>query len=210
MNYSSNENKIGITKTDLTFVIPTLTLQFQKIHPDAVIPTYAHNSDAGMDIYTVEDSEIRPGETALIRTGLKAKIPEGFELQIRPRSGVSLKTKLRIANTPGTIDSGYRDEICVIAENTDIGHWEFFEEPDVHYKFIKGDSIKIKKGDRIAQFVFSMLTKIKIEEVREIDNEGDRGGGFGSTDKVESNCKVHVDFAEANNSDKETNKGGSL
>lgn len=191
-------------KENVLKTVSELTLQFQKIHPNAVIPTYAHDSDAGMDIYAVEDTIIRPGETVLIKTGLKARIPEGFELQVRPRSGMSLKTKLRIANAPGTIDAGYRDEICVIAENTDIGHWKESSHvsgyaPKVEYKtetFVKGDDIIIHKGDRIAQFVFSFLTKIKVEEVEEISDEGNRGGGFGSTDKV--NCKECSDFGKDN------------
>lgn len=191
-------------KENVLKTVSELTLQFQKIHPNAVIPTYAHDSDAGMDIYAVEDVKIKPGETVLIHTGLKAQIPEGFELQVRPRSGMSLKTKLRIANAPGTIDAGYRDEICVIAENTDIGHWKESSHvsgyaPKVEYKtetFVKGDDIIIHKGDRIAQFVFSLLTKIKVEEVEEISDEGNRGGGFGSTDKV--NCKECSDFGKDN------------
>ena len=213
-NYNDNFSKtaeskkeVDLTKTEMTINAPQLTLQFQKIHPDAVIPTYAHDSDAGMDIYAVEDVEIQPGETVLIKTGLKARIPEGFELQVRPRSGMSLKTKLRIANAPGTIDAGYRDEICVIAENTDLGRWEnYCPNPDYpaicQQIFVKGDSITIKKGDRIAQFVFSILTKMQIEEVEEISNEGDRGGGFGSTDKKEPNCKACLDFDQADDSNK--------
>lgn len=207
----SNKEPVTFTDCGLTVTVPKLTLQFQKIHPDAVIPTYAHDSDAGMDIYAVEDVEIQPGETALIHTGLKARMPVGFELQIRPRSGMSLKTKLRIANAPGTIDAGYRDEICVIAENTDLGHWEkissaLFNANDID-DFVKGDSIKIKKGDRIAQFVFSLLTKIKIEEVEKINDDGNRGGGFGSTDK-KSNCKECSDFGKDNfNKCKECSKG---
>lgn len=208
----SNKELMTFTDCGLTVTIPKLTLQFQKIHPDAVIPTYAHDSDAGMDIYAVEDVEIQPGETILIKTGLKAHIPVGFELQVRPRSGMSLKTKLRIANAPGTIDAGYRDEICVIAENTDLGHWEFKDE-FMGYEtiqkevFVKGDSIKIKKRDRIAQFVFSLLTKIAIEEVEKISDNGNRGGGFGSTDKP--NYKDYSVFSQIDNSNqvKEMIKG---
>lgn len=214
----SNKETVTLKNSGMVVEAPSLTLKFQKIHPDAVIPTYAHDSDAGMDIYAVEDVEIKPGETVLIHTGLKAQIPEGFELQVRPRSGMSLKTKLRIANAPGTIDAGYRDEICVIAENTDLGHWgtkdvfKGYELSPVE-TFIKGDSITIKKGDRIAQFVFSILTKIKIEEVKEVSKEGDRGGGFGSTDKNEPNCKACLDFDQANEKFEKCNeciKGDSI
>ena len=73
------------------------------------LPTYSNIGDAGMDIRAAENVEIMPGETKIIPTGLKVAIPAGYEIQIRPRSGLSLKTPLRIANSPGTIDSGYRD-----------------------------------------------------------------------------------------------------
>lgn len=162
-----------------------LALKFQKVHENAVIPTYAHETDAGMDVYAVEDVTIEPGQTVLIRTGLKAQIPEGFEIQVRPRSGMSLKTKLRIANAPGTVDSGYRDEICIIAENTDFGQWTAIEVQEGICKedFIRGENIVIKKGDRIAQFVVSAVAKLLVLEVKEVSSDGDRGGGFGSTGK---------------------------
>ena len=90
----------------------------EKMQEDAVLPKYAHDGDAGMDLYSVTDVVIQPGETVLIHTGLKFAIPVGYEVQIRPRSGLSLNTPLRIPNAPGTIDSGYRGEICIIMENT--------------------------------------------------------------------------------------------
>ena len=83
------------------------------------LPDYANFGDAGMDIYLTEDVIIHPGETVLIPTGIKVALPLGYELQVRPKSGRSLKSKLRIANTPGTIDAGYRDEIGIIADNID-------------------------------------------------------------------------------------------
>ena len=89
-------------------------LLIEKYREDAVIPTYAHEGDAGMDLYAAEDVIIAPGTSVLVPTGLKMAIPVGYEVQIRPRSGVSLKTALRIPNSPGTIDSGYRDEVNVI------------------------------------------------------------------------------------------------
>lgn len=76
---------------------------FEKVTPDAKLPTYAHDGDAGMDVYANEDYVINPGETVLVKTGIKVAIPKGYELQVRPRSGLSAKTKLRVANTPGTI-----------------------------------------------------------------------------------------------------------
>lgn len=84
----------------------------------AIIPKYARQGDAGMDVYADEEVLIKPGETVAVSTGIKVALPEGYELQVRPRSGISLNTPLRVANSPGTIDSGYRDEIKIIITNT--------------------------------------------------------------------------------------------
>lgn len=136
-------------------------------HPDAKIPAYARTGDAGMDIYAVEDQQIKPNSTAIIRTGLKVAIPEGFEIQIRPRSGLSLKTALRLPNSPGTIDAGYRDEIGIIMHNTSMA------EP-----------YEVKKGDRIAQMVLQRVPMIEWQQTDSVLNIGEnRGGGFGSSGK---------------------------
>ena len=99
--------------------LKNISIPIELCHKDAKIPTYANMTDAGVDIYALEDIQILPGETKLIKTGLKVAVPAGYELQVRPKSGVSLRTKLRVANTPGTIDSGYRDEIGIIIENVE-------------------------------------------------------------------------------------------
>ena len=155
---------------------------------DAKIPAYARLGDAGLDVYSTEDIEIGPGETKLIHTGLKVAIPRGYELQVRPKSGISLKTKLRVANTPGTIDSGYRDEVCVIIENLEP------KIADIDYDFdergrtiinsiLHGKSYSIEKGQKIAQLVLNEIVVANFEKVNSIaEVEGeDRGGGFGST-----------------------------
>lgn len=85
---------------------------------DAILPSYAKPGDAGMDVCAAENIDIGPGETVIIPTGIKLAIPEGYEIQVRPRSGISFKTPLRISNSPGTIDSGYRDELGIIMTNT--------------------------------------------------------------------------------------------
>ena len=97
----------------------TINVPIELCHPDAVIPQYAHISDSGMDVYALEDITIKPGKTVLVPTGIKVALPPGYELQVRPKSGRCVKTKLRVANTPGTIDQGYRDEIKIIIENVD-------------------------------------------------------------------------------------------
>ena len=148
----------------------------------AVLPSYAKPGDAGMDVSAAEDVVIRPGETVIIPTGLKLAIPDGYEIQVRPRSGISLKTPLRISNSPGTIDSGYRDELGIIMTNTSIpGSSEdgYFTLNDKENRM---GIYLIKRGDRIAQIVLHEVPRISftvVDSVRDIGE--DRGGGFGST-----------------------------
>lgn len=140
-----------------------MILKFKRIHPDAVLPAYAHPSDAGMDVRSVEDLTIPCGKRALVHTGLVMLLPLAYEAQVRPRSGLAAKFGVTVLNSPGTIDSGYRGEICVILAN--FGDTDF----------------PIKKGDRIAQIVIAPVTQPTTEEVTTID-ETDRGAaGFGST-----------------------------
>lgn len=142
-----------------------MILRFKRIHPDAVLPAYAHPSDAGMDLRSVDDLVIPAGKRALVHTGLIILLPPLTEAQVRPRSGLALKQGVTVLNTPGTIDSGYRGEVGVILAN--------FGEAD----FV------VKKGDKIAQLVIAPVTQPTIEETDIVD-ETDRGaGGFGSTGK---------------------------
>ena len=158
-------------------------LLIEKCREDAVIPTYAHEGDAGMDLYSAEDVIIAPGTTVLVPTGIKMAIPVGYEVQIRPRSGVSLKTALRIPNAPGTIDSGYRDEVNVIMYNCSVREDASAEEPfTLSVKGCPHGTYKICKGDRVAQMVFAKVETCEISEVASVADIGsDRGGGFGST-----------------------------
>ena len=140
-----------------------MTLTFKRIHPDAVLPAYAHPSDAGMDVRSVADLTIPRFGRALVPTGLVALLPSGYEIQVRPRSGLALKKGVTVLNSPGTIDSGYRGEIGVILAN-------FGEE-----------AFEVKKGDKVAQLVIAPVTQAVVEETDVLD-ETDRGaGGFGST-----------------------------
>ena len=153
------------------------------------MPTYAHPSDAGMDIYATEDIDILPGETKLLNTGLKVELPLGYELQIRPKSGLSLKTKMRVANSPATIDANYRGEIGVIIDNIEP------KIKDITYDFdeqgfpritsiLTGAPLHIEKGQKIAQLVLSEVPKACFYQVDKINEETDRGsGGYGSTGK---------------------------
>lgn len=152
------------------------------------LPTYAHEGDGAMDVYALDDYTIHPGETKLIPTGIKMAIPQGYGILVQPRSGLSLKSKLRIANTPGLIDSGYRDEIGIIVENIAPRIKDITTEWDAERQCLNVTSVDygsdefITKGERFAQL---RLVKIPtaflqpVENVREIGD--DRGGGFGSS-----------------------------
>lgn len=174
-----------------------IQIPIELCHENAKIPQYAHLSDSGMDVFAIDDYTIAPGETKLIPTGLKVAIPPGYELQVRPKSGRALKTKLRIANTPGTIDAGYRDEIGIIVENVDppiraihfgktilegasaVGYdSNGFGPESIEY----GSSYTIGKGEKFCQLVLSEVPKVSFFEVNKVSEIGeDRGGGFGST-----------------------------
>lgn len=150
--------------------------------PGAITPQYAHPTDAGMDVFANAEVVIEPGETRLVSIGLKMAIPEGYEIQVRPRSGLSLNTPLRVANTPGTIDAGYRDEICVIVSNLSNETIEYSEEYTIAEKGNKKGPYRIRKGDKIAQIVLKKVEKIEFKIVPSVSDIGeDRGGGFGST-----------------------------
>ena len=149
-------------------------------NPEAKIPTYAHKGDAGMDVYSTIDVTIAPGETKLIPLGFKVAIPEGYELQVRPRSGFSLRTHLRIANAPGTIDSGYRDEVGIILHNCAPTIQDFGDGRAETCLY--GPSYTISKGDRIAQLVLQAVPTALFIKTSDISKIGeDRNGGFGST-----------------------------
>lgn len=141
------------------------------LHPDAVVPAYGSKEAAGFDITIIEDVTINPGQTFLARTGLAFDIPKGFEIQIRPRSGASLRTKMRIANSPGTIDSDYKQEVKLILENISENGSGWFHNPQ--------QAVFIPAGTRVAQGVLAPVIKAEFEEVDDIEDTG--RGGFGST-----------------------------
>lgn len=139
-------------------------LKVKKLHPDAILPSRNNPDDSGLDLYALEDTLVNPQETKIIKTGVSFGIPRGCEIQVRPRSGMSLKTPMRVANTPGTVDRSYTGECCAIMTNTSLDK-EFL----------------IKRGDRIAQAV---LCPVLILDPVEVDSLGetDRGSnGFGSS-----------------------------
>lgn len=139
------------------------TLKVSRIDIEAVIPSYAHEDDAGMDLYSIEEMRIAPSCTALIRTGIKIELPKDTEAQIRPRSGLALKYGITVLNSPGTIDAGYRGEIAVILIN--------------HSK----QTFIVEKHMKIAQMVIKPIYKVKIIETNNLSNSLRGDGGFGST-----------------------------
>ena len=159
-----------------------------QLDEDATLPTYANFTDAGADIYAKEDIWIVPHQTKILKTGIRVAIPEGFEIQIRPRSGISAKTSLRVPNSPGTIDTGYRDEIGIILYNEAIRNNSIEGSVDIKLnpvdppKGLPKGTYLIRKGDRIAQMVISKVYKAKFVKVDDVSKIGqNRGGGFGHT-----------------------------
>ncbi len=140
-----------------------MKLKVKRIDEEAIIPKYVHSTDSGMDIYSIENKVINPGETVLIKTGLKIELPPNTEAQIRPKSGIALKNSVTVLNTPGTIDEGFTGEICIILIN--------------HGK----EDYKVNKGEKIAQMVIQPVIRVDIEEVHDIQNTSRGEGGFGST-----------------------------
>ena len=130
---------------------------------DLPLPAYATDGAAGMDVVSAEDLTLAPGARRAVATGFAVAIPEGYEVQVRPRSGLALKHGVTCLNTPGTIDSDYRGEVKVILAN------------------LGSDPFEIKRGDRIAQLVPAPVQRATLTEVTRLD-ETERGhGGFGST-----------------------------
>ena len=140
-----------------------MKLLIEKTDVKAIIPFKAHEGDAGLDLFSIEEVSIKPMERKLIHTGIKLQLPKNTEAQVRPRSGLALKHGITVLNTPGTIDEGYRGELCIILIN--LGTEEF----------------KVEQGMKIAQMVIKPTLSLDIEEVVELDETSRGEGGFGST-----------------------------
>lgn len=144
----------------------TKTLQVELIHQDAKFPSYAYPSDSGFDLTSVEDIDIVAFGRALVPTGIKLSIPEEYEIQVRPKSGLALNYGLTVLNTPGTVDSGYNGEIKVIVFNSSNG------------------PVKITKGMKIAQAVLCPVVNgkyVSLEPVEKVEQKDRGDNGFGST-----------------------------
>ena len=153
----------------------------------AKIPQYAHLTDAGADVYAAEDVDIAPGETKIVPLGFKMALPSGYAVLIHPRSGLSVKSKMRVANSIGLCDSDYKDEYGIILENIEprIKDMvvEYDEDGELHVRSILwGSTIHITQGERIGQLRLVEVPHMAFYEVDDISVIGsDRGGGFGST-----------------------------
>lgn len=140
-----------------------MTIKIKKLHTDAIIPAYQTQGAAGFDLHAIEETFLRPGERKLIATGLAFAIEQGYEVQIRGRSGLAFKFGIGVLNAPGTIDSDYRGEIKVLLVN----HGD--------------DDFHVNKGDRIAQAVVAQVEMATLCVVDELDDTLRGEKGFGST-----------------------------
>lgn len=143
-----------------------VVVKVKRISPDVIMPSYANPGDAGLDIFAFEDCVLKPGERRLFKTGLCLEIPDGYEVQIRPRSGNAVKFGIGIVNSPATIDSGYRGELGVVL----INHGD-------------RDFVVNKGVTKIAQMVVAPVIHATLEEVDELSATVRGGGGFGSSDQ---------------------------
>ena len=139
-------------------------ISLRRLHPDAVVPSYAHPGDAGADLCTTVDVRLAPGERALLPTGLAMALPEGFVALVHPRSGLAARCGLSIVNTPGTVDAGYRGEVKVLLINLD-----------------PREDVVLSKGDRVAQLVVQRVERAVFVEVDDLPGSSRGAGGYGST-----------------------------
>ena len=145
----------------------SLEVAFQRLHPDAVVPTSPYDGDAGLDLASVERCEIAPGARRVVATGLAVAIPQGHAGFVQPRSGLAARHGISVVNSPGLIDSGYRGELMVLLVNTD---------PTSDYE--------VNVGDRIAQLVIQPVEQATFVAVDELDDHERGEGGFGSTGRA--------------------------
>jgi dUTP pyrophosphatase len=141
-----------------------MKVRIKRLDKTLPIPSYAHDGDAGCDLYSRIDYELKPGERKLIPTGIALSIPEGYAGFVQPRSGLAIKYGISIVNAPGLIDSQYRGEVGVILINCD-----------------SKNPFKIRRGDKIAQLVIQPVERADFEEVEVLDATTRGDGGFGST-----------------------------
>ncbi|MER6154535.1 dUTP diphosphatase [Streptomyces sp. NPDC001868] len=136
----------------------------RRVDPDVPLPEYARPGDAGADLRTTESHELKPGERAVLPTGVSIALPEGYAAFVHPRSGLAARCGVALVNAPGTVDAGYRGEIKVIVVNLD-----------------PHEAVRFERFDRIAQLVVQQVEKVRFQEVAELPDSARAEGGFGST-----------------------------
>lgn len=136
----------------------------RRLDPDVPLPTYAHPGDAGADLVTTVDVSLKPGERAVVPTGVSLALPDGYVALVHPRSGLAAQHGVSVVNAPGTIDAGYRGEIMVILVNLD-----------------PNETVRLSRGDRIAQVVFQQVERASFIEVERLPGSDRGAGGHGST-----------------------------
>jgi dUTP pyrophosphatase len=142
----------------------TVDVLIQRLDPDLPAPSYAHPGDAGADLCATEDVELAPGERRVVPTGIAIALPDGYAAFVHPRSGLGARLGVTIVNAPGTVDAGYRGEIKVTLLNTDLR-----------------DTVRLKRGDRIAQLVIQRVERAVFHEIEILPGSARGEGGFGST-----------------------------
>ncbi|MBB3092961.1 dUTP pyrophosphatase [Actinoplanes campanulatus] len=144
--------------------MPDVNIQVLRIDPDLPVPAYAHPGDAGADLFAAEEVELVPGARAKVRTGIAIALPDGFVGLVHPRSGLAARLGVTVLNAPGTVDAGYRGEILVNLINHD-----------------RQNTVKISRGDRIAQLVVQRVERAVFHQVDTLDDTARGAGGHGST-----------------------------
>ena len=144
--------------------LPPVEVLLHRLDPDLELPGYAHPGDAGADLRSRESFVLQPGERRLVPTGVAIAVPDGYAAFVHPRSGLAAQHGISIVNAPGTIDAGYRGEVCVCLVNTDR------ETP-----------AQIERGDRIAQLVVQPVSRAVFRAVSELPDSSRGAGGYGST-----------------------------
>jgi dUTP pyrophosphatase len=169
-DYNAILNEFGLDieqlEKDMGVYQPKLTVEFSKSSESSVSPNYAYETDSGFDLFSTEEMEVESLDRILVPTGLHIDIPDGYEIQVRSKSGLALKQGLMVLNSPGTVDQGYTGEIKVIIFNT------------------SKELIKIEKGQKIAQAVLTPVVCgkwVKFKEVKNIEDKDRSDKGFGST-----------------------------
>jgi dUTP pyrophosphatase len=135
-----------------------------RVDEDVPVPSYAHPGDAGADLTSTVDVRLAPGERALVPTGIRLALPDGYVALVHPRSGLAARCGVSIVNAPGTVDAGYRGEVKVLLINLD-----------------PAEPVQIRRGDRIAQLVVQRVERARFVEVQRLPGSARGDGGYGST-----------------------------